>query len=139
MPRAALTRAVQFAAGHRYHRPEWSEEENRRAFGECANQPGHGHNYRCEVTVEGRVDPRTGMVIDLGELDRLLEDEVSGPMDHAFLNDLPEFDAEGRVPTTENLARVIWSRIAPRLPADCSLVRVRVHEDRDLWSDYTGE
>jgi len=139
MARAALTRAVRFSAGHRYHRPEWSEEENRRAFGECANAPGHGHNYRCEVTVEGGIDPRTGMVIDLGELDRLLEEEVSGPMDHAFLNDLPEFDDEGRVPTTENLARVVWSRLAPRLPADCRLVRVRVHEDRDLWSDYTGE
>ena len=139
MARAALTRAVHFSAGHRYHRAEWSEEENRRAFGECANAPGHGHNYRCEVTVEGGIDPRTGMVIDLGELDRLLEEEVSGPMDHAFLNDLPEFDDEGRVPTTENLARVVWSRLAPRLPADCRLVRVRIHEDRDLWSDYTGK
>lgn len=138
MPRAALTRAVHFAAGHRYHRSDWSEEENRRAFGKCANAPGHGHNYRCEVTVEGPVDPETGMVLDLGELDRLLEEEVSEPMDHAFLNDLPDFHGERSVPTTENIARVIWDRLAPRLPGSCRLERVRVREDRDLWSDYAG-
>lgn len=138
MARAALTRAVHFSAGHRYHRAEWSEEENRRAFGECANAPGHGHNYRCEVTVEGPVDPGTGMVIDLGELDAVLAEEVTGPMDHAFLNDLPDFEGDREIPTTENLARVIWDRVAPRLPERCRLVRIRVREDRDLWSDYTG-
>ena len=138
MSRASLTRAVRFAAGHRYHRPEWSEEENRRAFGKCANAPGHGHNYRCEITVEGSVDPRTGTVVDLGELDRILEEEVTGPMDHAFLNDLPEFADGDRIPTTEELARVVWSRLEPRLPDGCELVRVRVREDRDLWSDYEG-
>lgn len=138
MSRALLTRAVEFPAGHRYHRPEWSEEENRRRFGKCARSPGHGHNYRCEVTVEGPVDPETGMVMDLGELDAALAEEVTGPMDHAFLNDLPDFSGDRRVPTTENIARVVWERLAPRLPDGCRLARVRVREDRDLWSDYTG-
>lgn len=138
MSRASLTRAVRFSAGHRYHRSEWSEEKNREVFGKCASPPGHGHNYRCEVTVEGHVDSETGMVVDLGELDRILEEEVAGPMDHAFLNELPEFDEAGRIPTTENLARVIWARLRPRLPEGCRLSRVRVREDRDLWSDYTG-
>lgn len=139
MARASLTRAVEFPAGHRYHRPEWSEAENRRRFGRCAGSPGHGHNYRCEVTVEGPVDPATGMVVDLGELDAILEDEIRDPMDHAFLNDLPDFDGERLIPTTENIARVVWGRVAPRLPEDCRLVRVRVREDRDMWSDYTGD
>ena len=138
MSRASLTRAVHFSAAHRYHRPDWTEEENRRVFGKCASAPGHGHNYRCEVTVEGAVEPGTGMVVDLGELDGILEDQVAGPMDHAFLNDLPEFREEGRIPTTEELARVIWDRVAPRLPEGCDLARVRVREDRDLWSDYEG-
>lgn len=138
MARASLTRAVEFAAGHRYHRPEWSEAENRERFGKCARRPGHGHNYRCEVTVEGPVDPETGMVVDLGELDALLTEEVHDPMDHAFLNDLPDFDGDRQVPTTENIARVVWARLEPRLPDGCRLARVRVHEDRDLWSDYTG-
>lgn len=138
MARASLTRAVEFAAGHRYHRPEWSESENRARFGDCARSPGHGHNYRCEVTVAGPVDPATGMVVDLQRLDTILEEEVLDPMDHAFLNDLPDFEGERQVPTTENIARVVWDRVAPRLPEGCRLTRVRVREERDLWCDFTG-
>jgi 6-pyruvoyltetrahydropterin/6-carboxytetrahydropterin synthase len=59
-------------------------------------------------------------------------------MDHAFLNDLPEF-AGGLVPTTENLARVVWDRLSTRLPAHCTLRNVRVREDRNLWAEYTGD
>ena len=136
MARARLTRAVEFAAGHRYHRPEWSEERNLARFGKCARAPGHGHNYRCEVTLEGTVDPATGMAVDLSEVDELLERRVREPMDHAFLNELPDF--ADLVPTTENIARVIWNQLVGSLPDGCDLVRVRVREDRDLWSDYRG-
>lgn len=138
MSRASLTRCVEFAAGHRYWRQEWSEEENRERFGPCAGAPGHGHNYRVEVTVEGEVDPRTGMVVDLGKLDDLLEDRVVGPMDHAFLNDLPDFEGEMLVPTTENIARAVWERLSGTLPGACDLVAVKVREERDLWSVYRG-
>lgn len=134
---ASLTRAVEFPAGHRYVRDDWDAERNAEVFGPCARGPGHGHNYRVEVTVRGAVDPGTGMVLDLAHLDRILDERVRQPLDHAFLNDLPEF-AGGRIPTTENLACVIWERVAPALPASCSLVRVRVLEDRNLWSDYDG-
>lgn len=138
MSRASLTRALTFSAGHRYHRPEWSEDENRARFGKCAAGPGHGHNYRVEVRVEGEVDPATGMVVDLAELDQLLEEEVVEPMDHAFLNDLPDFRGDREIPTTENIARVIWDRLRPRLPGGCRLSRVRVREERDLWAEYVG-
>lgn len=138
MARASLTRAVHFAAGHRYHRPQWSEKENVARFGRCARAPGHGHNYRCEVTVEGEVDPETGMVVNLGALDDLLERTVVAPLDHAFLNDVLDFDGDLAVPTTENIARVVWARLEGRLPPSSRLVEVRVHEDRDLWSSYRG-
>jgi len=133
---ASLTRVVHFPAGHRYHRPEWSERRNREVFGRCARP--HGHDYRIEVTVAGPVDPETGMVLDLGELDRLLEERIRKPMDHAFLNDLEDFAGDRLIPTTENIARVAWERIACGLPSGCRLERVRVREGRDLWSDYTG-
>lgn len=138
MPRASLTRAVHFSAGHLYRRPEWDEEENRERFGECAREPGHGHNYRVEVRVTGEVDARTGMVVDLAELDGILRERVVDPFDHAFLNDLPDFEGDTLVPTTENIARAVWRRVAPRLPEGCSLDRVRVREDRDLWAEYGG-
>ncbi|MFW6192383.1 MAG: 6-pyruvoyl trahydropterin synthase family protein [Gemmatimonadota bacterium] len=138
MPSARLTRAVHFAAGHRYHRPEWSPQRNEEVFGPCAGAPGHGHNYRCEVTVEGQVDPATGMVADLGRLDRLLQERIVEPMDHAFLNEVEDFRGDLEIPTTENICRVVWNRLEPVLPDRVRLVRVRVHEDRDLWSEYAG-
>lgn len=138
MSRASLTRAVEFSAGHRYHRLEWDSARNEATFGRCSRAPGHGHNYRVEVTVQGMIDPDTGMIVDIAALDRLLQEFVLEPMDHAFLNDLPEF-AAGVVPTTENLARVVWNRISPVLPNSCSLTLVRVLEDRNLWADYGGD
>lgn len=137
MADATLTRAVEFPAGHRYYRPEWDAARNDAVFGKCANAPGHGHTYRVEVTVSGKIDPETGMVVDLATLDRVLAAAIVEPMDHAFLNDLPEF-AGGLIPTTENLARVAWDRLAALLPGGCSLISVRVFEDRDLWAEYRG-
>ncbi len=134
-----LTRAVHFSASHRYHRPEWSEEENRRRFGDCALPEGHGHNYRCEVTVLGPIDPQTGMVMDLVELDRILADEVVTRFHHRHINkSVNEFGPGGAVPTTENLAAFILERVSERLPSGVAVHRVRVQEDRDLWSDAFG-
>ncbi|MFQ5689022.1 MAG: 6-pyruvoyl tetrahydropterin synthase family protein [Gemmatimonadota bacterium] len=138
MSQARLTRVVEFPAGHRYFRPEWTEQENAERFGKCSAAPGHGHNYRCEITVEGEIAPETGMVIDLVRLDALLARWITEPMDHAFLNDLPEFAADSLVPTSENLARVIWRRLAPVLPSRCTLRVVRVCEDSSLWAEYRG-
>lgn len=135
MARARLTRAVEFPAGHRYALPGEEAAASRDRFGKSATP--HGHLWRVEVTVAGEIDPDTGMVVDLRELDRALEERIRGPMDHAFLNDLPEF-ADGGLPTTEALARVAWDRIQPELPSGCELVSVRVREDHDLWSEYRG-
>ena len=130
-----LTKRVEFSSAHYYWRTEWSEEENRRVFGLCANRDGHGHNYLLDVTVEGDADPRTGMVINLNEVKRVIG-EVVEAFDHKHLNrDTPWF--RDRVPTTENLARVLWDQIAPRLPAG-RLARIRLHEDEDLYVDYFG-
>jgi 6-pyruvoyltetrahydropterin/6-carboxytetrahydropterin synthase len=134
MMKTFLTRAVEFPAGHRYVRSEWSEAENEARFGKCYRPPAHGHNYRVEVTVSGEPNPETGMVVDLAELDALLRETVVEPMDHAFLNELPEFRG-GLIPTTESLAHVIWNRLEPRLPRHVALARVRVREDRDLWAE----
>lgn len=139
MSRARLTRAVEFRARHRYWRPEWTESENRERLGAAADPAGHAHDFRCEVTVEGEVDPGTGMVVDLARLDRALRDEVVRPMDGATLNEMPDFHGPLAVPTTENIARVIWARLAGALPRGCRLARVRVAEDSALWSEYRGD
>jgi 6-pyruvoyltetrahydropterin/6-carboxytetrahydropterin synthase len=134
-----LTRAVHFSASHRYYRPDWSQEENVRRFGPAAHPEGHGHNYRCEVTVVGRVDPETGMVVDLDALDAVLADEVVARFHHRHINSaVREFGPGGAIPTTENLAAFILDKVDARLPHGVRVHRVRVQEDRDLWSDVYG-
>lgn len=139
MPTAQLTRRVRFAAAHRYRRPDWSDEQNLAVFGACARPNYHGHTYRCSVTVEGEVDPTTGMVIDLGRLDAVLDAEVVQRFDHRNINlDVPEF-ADGKlVPTGENLALFIRDRVQLALGVGVRIRSVTVEEDDDL-SASVGE
>lgn len=131
-----VTRRAEFAASHYYHNPDLTPEENRRIFGKSANPHGHGHNYALEVTVAGEVDPRTGMVMDLKELKRILEEEILETLDHRFLNvEVPAFAT--KIPTTENIAIEIWKMLAPKLTFG-RLHRIRLYETPDLFVDYYG-
>jgi 6-pyruvoyltetrahydropterin/6-carboxytetrahydropterin synthase len=132
-----VTRRVEFSASHYYHNPNLSPEENRRIFGKCNNPHGHGHNYTLEVSVVGEVDPVTGMVMDLKDLKKLLEQEVLQLMDHRFLNlEVPVFTST--IPTTENIAVEIWKLLAPKLDRG-KLHRIRLYETPDLFVDYYGD
>jgi len=127
------TRRFTFSAGHHYRVAAWSEDENARTFGRLTAP--HGHNYTLDVTVRGDIDARTGMVIDLGELKRLVQEAVIERFDHADLNADPLF--RDRIPTTENIALVVWDLLAAKLGRD-RLARVRVWEDPTLFVDYDG-
>ena len=132
-----LTRKAEFCASHYYWNDAWSEEENRRAFGKCANRNGHGHNYTLEVTVAGEIDPVSGFVVDLKDLKTVLEREVVSVYDHRHLNlEVPEFKTSN--PTTENIAIAIWKRLYGKING-AKLHRVRVYELPDLFADYYGE
>ncbi|HEY0309463.1 MAG TPA: 6-carboxytetrahydropterin synthase [Acidobacteriaceae bacterium] len=132
-----LTRKAEFSAAHYYWVDNWSEEENVRAFGKCANRNGHGHNYTLEVTVAGEVDPVSGFVVDLKALKEIMEREVVGVWDHRHLNlEIPEFKTA--LPTTENIAIAAWKRLEGKIPG-AKLQRVRVYEMPDLFADYMGE
>ena len=133
MARARSTRRFTFAAGHRYWVSAWSPEENERKFGRLTIP--HGHNYMLDVTVQGEIDERTGMVIDLAELTRVVGETIIDRFDHADLNADPLF--RDRVPTTENIALVVWDLLAPKLGGD-RLASVRVWEDATLSVEYDG-
>lgn len=121
----SLTRRYRFAASHRLHTAKLSESENRRVYGKCSNPYGHGHNYVIEVTVTGPLDPETGMIANLGELDPFVQREVIEPFDQKFLNEeVPEFREQ--VATTENVCRELFRRLK-RFPL-AKLERVRVEE-----------
>lgn len=100
---AYLTASTHFSAAHRLAHPDLSYEENTQIYGKCARPNGHGHNYHLEVTVKGEIHPRTGMIIDLGALNQVIEDLVVEPFDHTFLNKDILYFAQV-VPTAENIA-----------------------------------
>lgn len=136
-PTASLTRRVTFSAAHRYRRPEWDEARNRDVFGACANPNYHGHTYVCDVTVAGPVHADTGMIVDLGALDRVLHEQVTVRFDHRNINlDVPEFADGQLIPTGENLARFIFDRVQGALGDTVRVSSVTVAEDATLWSRY---
>src|SRR2546430_1037725 len=73
-------------AAHRVHNPALSDAENDATFGKCNNPNWHGHNYTLDVSVTGPIDERTGYVIDLGVLKRIVEHEVVNKADHRNFN-----------------------------------------------------
>ena len=133
---ASLTKTFGFSAAHRLHSSALSEEENRAVFGKCNNPHGHGHNYELEVTVSGPIAPHTGMVMDLAELMKIVQDEVLDRFDHKHLNeDTPEFQTLN--PTGENISRVIWDLLKPQLGE--RLTKVGVWETPKNFFEYHGE
>lgn len=127
-----INRRSQFSASHRYWLPELSEAENLQQFGSCSRFPGHGHNYVLYVSIGGELD-EYGMVQNLSEVKQVLKREITSQLDFSYLNEAwSEF--QQTLPTTENLARVMWQRLAPHLP----LVNIQLFEHPELWADYQG-
>ena len=103
---ATLTIGTHFSAAHRLALAELSDTENHELYGKCARPHGHGHNYHLEVTVQGEIDPRTGMIVELKALQDKIEQHIVEPFDHTFLNlDIPYFKTV--IPTAENIASYI--------------------------------
>ncbi|HET6681851.1 MAG TPA: 6-carboxytetrahydropterin synthase [Gemmatimonadaceae bacterium] len=128
-----MTRRVTFAAAHRYRRPEWDDAKNAEVFGASSHASYHGHSYTCDVTVRGPVDDTTGFVVDLGRLDRVLDEQVRQRFDFRNLNvDVPEFASGGLVPTGENLAHIIFERVQGALGSAVQVSAVTVAEDATL-------
>jgi len=132
----ALTRRYRFPAAHVLASPRLSAAQNERIYGKCANPAGHGHDYGLEVTVEGDVDPRSGRLMDRALLDAIVDERVLGRFAHCMLNDDPAF--ADRVPTAENIARLVYDELAGPLRerGGARLRRVRLHETRKNSFSY---
>ncbi|MEM7590038.1 MAG: 6-carboxytetrahydropterin synthase [Cyanobacteria bacterium P01_A01_bin.83] len=127
-----INRRAKFSASHRYWLPELDEAENQRLFGACSRFPGHGHNYVLYVSLAGDLD-QYGMVENLSVVKQVIKQEVTSQLNYSYLNDTwSEF--KSTLPTTENIARVIWQKLAPHLP----LVNIKLFETDELWTDYQG-
>jgi 6-pyruvoyltetrahydropterin/6-carboxytetrahydropterin synthase len=135
-PKIELGRRYRFAASHRLHSPQFSEEENCRVYGKCSNPFGHGHNYVLEVSLSGEVDPATGMIANLADLDSFVEHQIIEPFDRRYLNEEVAAFLE-TVPTTENLCVEIFRRLQSFPKA--KLERVRIQETANNSFEYSGD
>ena len=133
--KAYLNRRYHFSASHRLHTDAYDAAKNRAVFGKCNNPHGHGHNYTVQVTLSGQVDPATGMVCNLADLDAFARTNLLDRFDHTNLNTLDIFS--NKVSTTENLTNEIY-RIFQNFPA-AHLERVHIEETSNNSFDYAGD
>ena len=132
-----VTARLTFSAAHRLNNPKYDAEWNRRTYDKCDNPKGHGHNYALVVSVKGRIDPETGMVIDLKKLKDIVRQHVIDRVDHTNLNEDVDF-LRGVIPTAENLARAFWQQLAGAIP-DGELHEVALQETEKNSVVYRGE
>ena len=131
-----VTRREVFSASHKLHNPDLSEEENQELFDKCNNHYGHGHNYTLEVVIAGEVNPKTGYVIDLKKLKKIIFENVIAKVDHKHLNYDVEF-MKGINPTGENIAIGIWNQLVDKIPSG-KLYSVKLYETENNYFEYRG-
>lgn len=136
MPIVDLTNRVTFCASHRLHSGHLSDEENAKVFGKCNWPNGHGHNYVLRVTVRGEPDPKTGIFINLFDLEEIVRGKLLSEIDHKYLNlDIPYFKEIN--PTAENIAIYCWNVLERHLPRK-SLYEVSLDETETCSVTYRG-
>ncbi|MFA6423569.1 MAG: 6-carboxytetrahydropterin synthase QueD [Patescibacteria group bacterium] len=94
--------------------------------GKCKNL--HGHSYRLEVTIEGKVN-ENGMVMDFSKLKKIVNEQIIDKLDHSYSNDII------KIPTAENTLIYIWSKLKTKLP----LYELKLWETRDSYATYRGK
>jgi 6-pyruvoyltetrahydropterin/6-carboxytetrahydropterin synthase len=130
--RLQISRKFFFSAAHRYNNPNWSETENLAKYGGAFHV--HGHDYTLTCTLEGPVDPVTGLVVNLVDVDQVIK-SVVGPLDQKPIHEVvPEFRT--KIPSTENLVIYFYNQLQKKWPENVRLVKVRLEENEDLWAEY---
>lgn len=137
--KVTISKKFEFSASHRYWWDEWSKEKNEAEFGLCTSPYGHGHNYELHVTISGPIDKDNGMIVNLTDLKKEVND-ILVEFDHKFLNlDTPYFT--DKIPTTENIAIILFELIDNKLSQSRKylLKRIRLYERRDIYADVWRE
>ena len=132
-----VTRREVFSASHKLLNESLSDEENKAIYDKCNNKYGHGHNYTLEVMVAGEINPKTGYVIDLKKLKRIIREYVISKVDHHHLNYDVDF-MTGIIPTTENIAVAIWEQLDSKIN-EGKLCSVKLYETENNYIEYKGE
>jgi 6-pyruvoyltetrahydropterin/6-carboxytetrahydropterin synthase len=133
-----LTRVEHFNAAHKLYNPGWTYEQNEAVFGKCANENWHGHNYELYVTIKGTIDRETGFLFDAKKLSNIIKEQVLEVLDHKNLNIDVTF-LQGKMCSTENLAKGIWEQLQPHFPAGIELHCIKLYETPRIYVEYFGE
>ncbi|EAR02901.1 6-pyruvoyl trahydropterin synthase family protein [Maribacter sp. HTCC2170] len=122
--------------------------------GKCRNV--HGHSYKLSVTVIGTPIADTshvklGMVIDFGDLKKIVKEEIVDPFDHAtvFNKNTPHVDLAKELmerghnviladyqPTSENMVIDFAEKIKTRLPENISLHSLKLQETDTSFAEW---
>ena len=136
----SVSKRLEFSASRRLFVPRWSVSENVTAFGdESRAKHGTGRNYVAYFIFSGRVDPVTGMLINISEIKRRAGEVVDKQFDHKFLNeDNPAFREV--VPSAENIAGQLFNDVSPLFTdVDAKLVAVHLIETPDRNATFYGD
>lgn len=136
-----ITKQVHFCAAHRLFNPDWSDEQNEAAFGPCANENWHGHNFDLFVTIQGDPHPSTGFVMNFKDLKQIVKDHVLEAVDHKNLNlDVPFM--KGKLTSCENLIVEFWKILEPLIHAGSDgrarLYALKLYETPTSYAEYYG-
>jgi len=123
-------RKCQFKASHFYWIPGLGEEENIRKFGEYINE--HDHDWEVTLWLAGEINPQTGMVGDLIEVDLVIQEKIINVFHRSNINRAHPYFKE-HLPTTEQMA-VFFSRELKFQSVEC--VKIRVAESPNLFSEW---
>ncbi len=134
-PIVRIVRQTSFSAAHRNFNPKLSAEENRKLYGSFYRDEGFGHNFLLDAYFEGPIDPLTGMIVNLVDIDRWLK-AVTENLDHKDLNTLAPF--AGVSPTSERIVSYCFTSLQDEMRkagSGARLVRVTLHEGDRLQID----
>lgn len=125
-------RKVRFKATHHYQRADKTAQWNRDRFGEAGNV--HEHEWELTIWLQAPIDMETGMMVDLGDVDAILQREVTNRFHKGDINRADPYFAN-HPPTTEVLAGY-FAKLLANLFLPAELVRLRVAESEDLFSEW---
>lgn len=130
-----FVRAKSFSCAHRYWQKKFTEEQNYEIFGPCANPYGHGHNYKLVIYISGEIDPDTGMILNLVEVDKIL-DSCIAELDHRHLNHEVDYFKD-HIPTCEEIANYLSTKLIKQIENHkaLKLEKICLYETDDIWSE----
>lgn len=134
-----ITRRERFNSAHKLFREEWTDAQNLETFGKCSNPNWHGHNYELFVTVKGEIDAKTGFVMDLKELKRIIRTYVTDKLDHKNINLDVDF-MKDKMASTEVLAVEIYNQLRPHIEGhNVKLHAIKLFETENNSVEYIAD